>query len=81
VEKARGEMARVPVRKTPSDLTPTEEKIARLAAEGLTNREVAERAFVSAKTVEANLSRVYDKLGVRSRAQLGRVMAARAVKT
>jgi len=81
VDKARGEMARVPVRKTPSDLTPTEEKIARLAAEGLTNREVAERAFVSAKTVEANLSRVYDKLGVRSRAQLGRVMAARAVKT
>ena len=60
-------------RKAPSDLTPTEEKIARLAAEGFTNREVAERAFVSAKTVEANLARVYDKLGLRSRAELGRV--------
>jgi DNA-binding NarL/FixJ family response regulator len=80
-EKARGEIARVPVRKAPADLTPTEEKIARLAADGLTNREVAERAFVSAKTVEANLARVYDKLGVRSRAELGRVMAERVVKT
>lgn len=81
VDKARGDIARVPVRKSPSDLTPTEEKIARLAADGLTNREVAERAFVSAKTVEANLARVYDKLGVRSRAELGRVMAERAIKT
>jgi DNA-binding CsgD family transcriptional regulator len=79
--KARDEMSRVPVRKAAADLTPTEEKIARLAAEGFTNREVAERAFVSAKTVEANLARVYDKLGVRSRAQLGRVMAGREVKT
>jgi len=46
-------------------------------------REVADRAFVSAKTVEANLSRVYDKLGVHSRAELGRVMSERerAAKT
>lgn len=80
-EKARGELARVPVRKAPAELTPTEEKIARLAADGLTNREVAERAFVSPKTVEANLARVYGKLGVRSRAELGRVMAERAVIT
>src|ERR1700737_3532512 len=47
------------------------------APSGLTNRGVAERAFVSAKTVEANLARVYDKLGVHSRAELGRVMAER----
>jgi DNA-binding NarL/FixJ family response regulator len=81
--RATDEMSRVPVRKTPSDLTPTEERIASLAAEGLTNKEVAERAFVSPKTVEANLARVYGKLGVRSRAELGRVMGdrERAVKT
>jgi DNA-binding NarL/FixJ family response regulator len=44
---------------------------------------VAERAFVSPKTVEANLSRVYEKLGVHSRAELGRVMGERerSIKT
>ncbi len=46
-----------------------------LAAQGLTNRAVAERLFVSPKTVEANLSRAYSKLGIRSRAELGRLMA------
>jgi ATP/maltotriose-dependent transcriptional regulator MalT len=83
VVRAQSEIARVPVRRASADLTPTEEKIARLAAAGLTNREVADRSFVSAKTVEANLSRVYDKLGVHSRAELGRVMneRERAVKT
>jgi DNA-binding NarL/FixJ family response regulator len=83
VERARAEIARVPVRRTSADLTPSEERIARLVATGLTNREVADRAFVSAKTVEANLARVYDKLGVHSRAELGRVMneRERAVKT
>lgn len=75
--RVRGELARIPVRRAPAELTPTEERIAQLAATGFTNREVAERAFVSAKTVEANLARVYDKLGVRSRAELGRVMGER----
>src|SRR5438132_5333541 len=77
VERARAEIARIPVRRASADLTPSEEKIARLVATGLTNREVADRAFVSAKTVEANLSRVYGKLGVHSRAELGRVMNER----
>ena len=44
----------------------------------MTNREVAEVAFISPKTVEANLSRVYRKLGIRSRAELGARMAERA---
>jgi DNA-binding NarL/FixJ family response regulator len=57
-------------------LTETERRIAELAAQGLTNREVAEQAFVSAKTVEANLSRAYSKLGIRSRAELGAWLAA-----
>jgi DNA-binding CsgD family transcriptional regulator len=76
--RAQTEIARVPVRRAATDLTPTEERIAQLVATGLTNREVADRAFISPKTVEANLARVYDKLGVHSRAELGRVMAERA---
>jgi DNA-binding NarL/FixJ family response regulator len=52
-------------------LTATELKIAELAASGLTNRQVAERSFLSPKTVEANLARVYRKLGITSRAELG----------
>jgi DNA-binding CsgD family transcriptional regulator len=74
-DRARGELARLPLRRAPSGLTPTEENIARLAASGLTNKEVARRAFVSVKTVEANLARAYGKLGVSSRAELGRVMS------
>ena len=45
--------------------------MAELAAEGLTNREVAAKAFMSPKTVQANLTRVYRKLGISSRAELG----------
>jgi len=58
-------------------LTVTEERVASLAASGLTNRVIAERAFLSPKTVEANLARVYQKLGINSRAQLGRAIAER----
>ena len=75
--RARGELARVPVRRAPAELTPTEERIAGLAATGLTNRLIAEQIFVSPKTVEANLARVYRKLAIRSRAELGRAMAER----
>ena len=55
----------------PRELTATELRVAELTAAGLTNREVASRAFMSPKTVEANLARVYRKLGIRSRAELG----------
>jgi DNA-binding CsgD family transcriptional regulator len=71
VEKARAELERTHLREAPSELTPSEEQMARLAASGLKNREIAERLFVSPKTVEANLARAYRKLGVRSRAELG----------
>jgi DNA-binding CsgD family transcriptional regulator len=57
------------------DLTPTEERVARLAATGLTNREIAGTLHITAKTVEANLSRVFRKLGIRSR----RALAGRGV--
>jgi len=69
--RTRGELGRVGRRTTARDsLTESERLIAELAASGLTNREVAERAFVSVKTVEANLTRVYRKLGIRSRVGL-----------
>jgi DNA-binding CsgD family transcriptional regulator len=58
-------------------LGPLESRVAELAAQGLTNRRIAETLFLSAKTVEANLARVYLKLGIRSRAELGAAMAQR----
>jgi DNA-binding CsgD family transcriptional regulator len=75
-ERARAELARIPTRQAATGLTPTEERIARLAIEGLTNREIADRTFLSPKTVEVNLTRVYRKLGVRSRAVLASRLAA-----
>jgi DNA-binding CsgD family transcriptional regulator len=53
------------------ELTPTERRIAELVAEGRRNREVADTLFISVKTVEANLSRIFHKLGVRTRTELG----------
>jgi DNA-binding CsgD family transcriptional regulator len=72
-QRAQGELARIGGRAPSSTaLTPTEAQIARLVAEGKTNREVAEALFVSVHTVEANLKRIYRKLGVRSRTELAR---------
>ncbi|MFE6777233.1 LuxR C-terminal-related transcriptional regulator [Streptomyces sp. NPDC057702] len=51
-------------------LTPAEHRVAELVGNGATNREIAGRLFLSAKTVESTLTRVYRKLGVRSRAEL-----------
>jgi DNA-binding CsgD family transcriptional regulator len=72
-ERARSELARIPDHQSAGSLTPTEETVARLAAEGLTNREIAERTFLSPKTVEVNLTRVYRKLGVRRAALANRL--------
>jgi DNA-binding CsgD family transcriptional regulator len=57
-------------------LTPSEQRVAELAASGLTNRQVAAALFISPKTVESNLARVYRKLKIRSRAELGAQIAA-----
>lgn len=70
-EKAASELARIPGRtRSSGGLTETERRIAELVAAGLSNKEVASRLFVTVRTVETNLSRVYAKLGVRSRTQL-----------
>jgi DNA-binding NarL/FixJ family response regulator len=53
-----------------NELTSSEERVAALAAEGRTNREVAAALFLSERTVESHLSHVYRKLGLRSRAEL-----------
>jgi DNA-binding CsgD family transcriptional regulator len=53
-----------------ASLTPSEERVARLAADGMTNREVAQKLFVTPKTVEVHLSNAYRKLEIRSRRQL-----------
>ena len=84
-EKARAELGRISGRRTSSDeLTETEQRVAELAARGDTNKEIAARLYMGVSTVEAHLSRVYRKLGVRSRTELaGRVATERdeAAKT
>jgi DNA-binding CsgD family transcriptional regulator len=76
-ERARSELERIGGRRPSAGdgLTPTEQQIAELVAEGRSNKEVAAALFVTVKTVEANLSKVYAKLGIRSRAALARRLA------
>lgn len=74
--RVRAELARVNVgvREQSALLTPSEQRVAELVASGMTNREVAATLFISPKTVEVNLSRIYRKLGIRSRTQLGHMI-------
>jgi DNA-binding NarL/FixJ family response regulator len=58
-------------------LTPQETEVARLAAAGLTNPEIAERLFLSRRTVAVHLYNAYPKLGVRSRRELSDVLVTR----
>lgn len=60
----------------PAALTPSETRVARMAAEGMTNRDIAQALFVTQKTVEMHLGSVYRKLGVRSRRELPAALAA-----
>jgi DNA-binding CsgD family transcriptional regulator len=79
-EEARSELLasgarprRIPVSGVDS-LTPSERRVAAMAADGLTNREIAQALFVSLKTVEMHLSRAYRKLDLSSRSELARAL-------
>ena len=67
---AAGARARRIASRGVDSLTPGELRVAQRAAEGLTNREIAEDLFVTIKTVETHLANAYGKLGIRSRMQL-----------
>ncbi|MFL6100109.1 MAG: ATP-binding protein [Actinomycetales bacterium] len=71
--RATGETARKRDVTTTENLTPQERQTAVLVSQGLTNREVAARLFLSPRTIEYHLSHAYQKLGVRSRAELARL--------
>jgi DNA-binding CsgD family transcriptional regulator len=58
----------------PGALTPSERRVAGMAAEGMSNREIAQALFVTEKTVEMHLGNAYRKLSIRSRAQLPRAL-------
>ncbi len=73
-EKARSELGRIGGRRREEGLTPAEQRVAALVAEGRTNREVAAALFLGEGTVETHLSHIYAKLGVRSRTELARTL-------
>ena len=63
------------------ELTPQQRQIVRLASDGLTNREIGDRLFLSPRTVSSHLYRSYPKLGVASRHQLRDVIALISTQT
>ena len=71
-EKAGAELGRIGGRTRVEGLTPAEQRVAALVAQGRTNREVATTLFLGERTVETHLSHIYAKLGVRSRTELAR---------
>jgi DNA-binding CsgD family transcriptional regulator len=81
-QRVREEGGRIAGRKPAGaeELTSTERRIAELVAEGRANREVADTLFITVRTVEANLTRIYRKLSIRSRGQLAAVWNARAAQ-
>jgi DNA-binding NarL/FixJ family response regulator len=68
---AGGGRPRRPALKGVDALTPAEQRVARMAADGMTNREIAQTLFVTVRTVELHLTHAYQKLGISSRAKLG----------
>jgi ATP/maltotriose-dependent transcriptional regulator MalT len=80
-DRTRNELARTRVDPTRALLlTASEQRVAELAASGLTNRDIASAVFTSPKTVEANLTRIYHKLGIHTRAELGRVFGQQDIE-
>jgi DNA-binding CsgD family transcriptional regulator len=75
-ERARDEADRAGLHPTTSTLTQTERRVAELVGSGRSNQETAAELFMSVKTVEANLTRIYRKLSVRSRTELANRLKA-----
>jgi DNA-binding CsgD family transcriptional regulator len=75
-ENARSELRRISGRRSTGELTATEQRVAALAAQGSSNKEIAAALYMSEHTVAAHLTRLYRKLGVRSRAALAHRIAA-----
>ncbi|NBF00631.1 response regulator transcription factor, partial [Nonomuraea sp. KC401] len=73
--RASGDPVRPTRQAIPGQLTAQQLRIARMVAEGATNKEVAERLFLSRRTVEHHLRNIFDRLGVRSRVELVRLMS------
>jgi DNA-binding CsgD family transcriptional regulator len=72
IEKARNELGSIGGRRREEGLTAAERRVADLVAEGRTNREVAAALFLGERTVASHLTRIYAKLGIRSRTELAR---------
>jgi DNA-binding CsgD family transcriptional regulator/tetratricopeptide (TPR) repeat protein len=75
--RATGEMARKRSPATLSELTAQENQVAQLASEGLSNSEIGTRLFISARTVQYHLSKVFTKMNLSSRNQLSRALDGR----
>jgi DNA-binding CsgD family transcriptional regulator len=78
---ATGETVRKRTVETADDLTPQETQIARLANEGLSNPEIGARLFISPRTVEWHLGKVFGKLGIKSRRELHQALPPGPVMT
>ena len=74
--RASGETARKRDATTLAELTPQELQVARFVGQGLSNKEVAAQLFLSPRTIEYHLRKVFTKLGISSRAELVRLGAA-----
>jgi DNA-binding CsgD family transcriptional regulator len=89
--RIRGRLRRLGVRRRPAKIDPpktgwealteAESVVANLASHGCTNREIADKLFISPHTVNAHLRHVFEKLGVNSRVQLTRLVADRSVQS
>lgn len=76
-ERVKAELARgISGRRRVEGLTPSEQRVAEMAVSGMTNRDIAAALFISPKTVEVNLSRIYGKFNIHSRIELYRALGA-----
>ena len=83
VDRTRDELSRIGLRRpTVSEgLTPAQTRVAELVVDGLSNREIASTLYMSPRSVEAHLTKIYREYGVRSRAQLVATLSAAGIAT